>query len=103
MAQDPIEDAMNFLIRLMDTRQKVLFACKEEDENELKYSHSLVQRLFRCAIEIGLISDTFCTRLCPYAQDLAMTDEDHIQQTQYAISDETEKKRNWDLLLLKRR
>ena len=35
MTQDPKEDAMNFLIRLMDTRQKILFACKEEDENKL--------------------------------------------------------------------
>ena len=42
MTQDPKEDALNFLIRLMDTRQKILFACKEEDENELKYSPSLV-------------------------------------------------------------
>ena len=33
MTQDSKEDAMNFLMRLMDTRQKILFACKEEDEN----------------------------------------------------------------------
>ena len=95
MTQDPKEDAMNFLIRLMDTRQKILFACKKEDENELKYSASLVQELFRHAIETGLISDNICTRSRPYAQDPATTDEDFIQQMQHAVSAETERK-NWD-------
>ena len=32
ITQDPKETAMNILIRLMDTRQKILLACKEEDE-----------------------------------------------------------------------
>ena len=92
MTQDPKEDAMNFLIGLMDTRQKVLFACKEEDENELKYSPSLVQGLFRCAIKTGLMSDNIRKRLRPYAQDPATTGEDLIQQMQHAVSAETERK-----------
>ena len=75
MTQDPKEDAMNFLIRLMDTRQKILFACKEKDENEVQYSPSLVQGLFGHAIETDLISDSICTWLHPYAQDPATTDE----------------------------
>ena len=80
----------------MDTMQKILFACKEE-ENELKYSPSLVQRLFRHAIETGLISDNICTRLCTYAQDPAATDEGPIQQMQHAISAETERKKKLGL------
>ena len=32
MTRDTKEDAMNFLIRLMDTRQKILCAYEEEDE-----------------------------------------------------------------------
>ena len=32
MTQDPKEDAMNYLIRSMNTRQKILFTCQEEDE-----------------------------------------------------------------------
>ena len=94
MTQDPKEDAMNFLIRLMDTRKKILFACKEEDENELKYSPSPVQELFRRAIETGLISDNIHTRLLPYAQDPATTNEDLIQQMQHAFSAEIKGKRN---------
>ena len=57
MTHDPKEDAMTFLIRLMDTRQKILFPCKEEDENELKYNPSLVLGPSRRTIETGLISD----------------------------------------------
>ena len=97
MTQDPKEDAMNFLIRLMDTRQKILFACKE-DENELKYSPSLVQGLFRHAIETGLINDNIGTCLRPYAPDPATTDEDLIQQMQHAVSAETERKKKLGLI-----
>ena len=102
MTQDPKEDAMNFLIRSMDTRQKILFACKEEDENELKmkmkYSPSLTQALFRRAIESGLFSDNIHTRLCPYAQDPATTDENLIQQMQHTVSAETERKKKLGLI-----
>ena len=41
MTQDPKEDVMNVLIRLMNTRRKNVIASKEDDENELKYSPSL--------------------------------------------------------------
>ena len=98
MTQDPKKDAMNFLIRLMDTRQKILFACKEEDENELKYNPSVVQGLLRDAIETGLISDNICTCLYPYVQDPATTDEDFIQQMQHAVSAETERKKKLGLI-----
>ena len=97
MTQDPKEDAINFLLRLMDTRQKILFACKEE-ENELKYSPSLMQGLFRHAIETGLISDNIRTCLHPYAQDPATTGEDLIQQIPYAVSAETERKKKLGLI-----
>ena len=89
---------MNFLIRLMDTRQKILFACKEEDENELKYNPSLVQGMFRRAIETGLISDNVHTYSRPYAQDPATTYEDLIQQMQQAVSAETERKKKLGLI-----
>ena len=42
-----------------------------------------------------MISDNIHTRLCPYAQDPATTDEDLILQMQHAVSAETERKRNW--------
>ena len=81
----------------MDTGQKILFACKEEHENELKYSPSQVQGLFRHAIETGLISDNIRTCLCPYAQDFTTPDEDLIWQMQHAFSTETEMKKKLGL------
>ena len=56
--EDPKEDASSYLIRCMDTRQKILFACKEEDENDLKYSPELVQGLFKWSVVTELINDT---------------------------------------------
>ena len=98
MTQHLKKDATNFLIRLMDTWKKILFACKEEDENELKYSPSLVQGLFRRAIETGLISDNIRTCLRPYAQDPATTDDDLMQQMQHAVSAKTKRKKNLGLI-----
>ena len=36
MSQEPKEDPVNFLIRALDCRQKIIFACREESENDLK-------------------------------------------------------------------
>ena len=94
---------MNFLIRLMDIRKKIVFTCKEEDENELKCSPSLVQGLFRHAIETGLISDNTCTCLCPYALDPATTDEDFIRQMQHVVSAETERKKKLGLITTRKK
>ena len=103
MTQDPKEDAMNVLIRLMDTRKKILFACEEEDENELKYSPSLVHGLFRRVIETGLISDNVVhTCLRSYSQDPATTDEDLIQQMQHAGFAEIERKKKLGLTTTQR-
>ena len=57
-----------------------------------------MQGLFRCAIETGLISDNICTRLCPYAQDPATTDEDLIKQMQHAVSAETMRNKKLGLI-----
>ena len=93
MSQDPKEDALSYLIRCMDTRQKILFACKEEDENDLKYSPDLVQGLFKRSLETGLINDTIRMRIRPYIQDSTIPDEDLIYQMQQAVSAEAERKK----------
>ena len=69
MSQDRKEDALSYFIRCMDMRQKILFACKEEDENDLKYSPELVPGLFKWSVETGLINDTIRMRIRPYAQE----------------------------------
>ena len=82
MSQDPKEDALSCLTKCMDTRQKILFACKEEDENDLKYSLDLVQGLFKRSVETELINDTIRMRIRPYVQDSAIQDKDLIYQMQ---------------------
>ena len=97
MSQDPKEDALSYLIRCMDTRQKILFACKEEDENDLKYSPELVQGLSKRSVETGLINDTIRMRIRPYVQDSAIPDEDLIYQMQQAVSAESERKKKFGI------
>ena len=46
LVQEPREGSPSFLMRALDTRQKILFASKEVDTH-LKYDTGLVQGLFR--------------------------------------------------------
>ena len=74
-----------------------MFACKEEDENDLKYSPELGQGLFKWSVETGLISDTSRMRIRPYVQDSAIPDEDLIYQMQQAVSAEAERKKKFGI------
>ena len=80
----------------MDTRQNILFACNEENENNfLKYSPELVQELLKWSVETGLINDTIRKRIRPYVQDSAILDEDLIYQMPKVVSAETERKKKF--------
>ena len=50
MSQEPKKDPVNCLICAMDCRQKTVFACREESENDLRYSPNLVTGLFRRSV-----------------------------------------------------
>ena len=54
-AQHSSVSVQNFVVRLMDMKQKVIFA-SQESESQLQYDPVLVQKLFLCAISTGLIS-----------------------------------------------
>ena len=47
--QHSSESVQNFVVHLMDTRQKIIFA-SQESESQLQYDPVLVQKLFLCAI-----------------------------------------------------
>ena len=97
MSQNQNEDPVNFLIRAMDCRQKILFACREETETDLKYSPSLVNGLFRQSVETGLADDTIRMRLRSFLQDAAVDDESLINEMQLAVLAETERKKKFAL------
>ena len=72
----------------MDCRQKIIFACREESENDLRYSPNLVTGLFRRSVETDLLSDAILQN---------SSDEELINQMQLAVLAESEKKKKFGL------
>ena len=60
--QQPKESAQQFLIRLLDCRNKVLCALKEEG-SQFEYSLKLVQNTFLKSLETGLCDEGLVTNL----------------------------------------
>ncbi|RXN10300.1 hypothetical protein ROHU_030878 [Labeo rohita] len=72
--QDSKETPQNFLIRVLDLRQKILFA-SQEAESSLKYDPILVQNMFLHTVLTGLQNDYIRGDLKPYLQQ---TDDSHL-------------------------
>ena len=91
LVQEPQESPQNFLIRALDTRQKILFASQELD-TQLKYDPKLVQEMFLRAVDTGLQDEAIRSRLRPSLQTPEVQDEDLIQQMNVVVSEETGRK-----------
>ena len=91
LVQEPQEGPQSFLIRALDTRQKILFASKEAD-TQLKYDPALVQGMFLHAVDTGLQDEAIRTRLRPLLQTSDVQDEDLIQQMNEIVLEESERK-----------
>ena len=91
LVQEPQEGSQSFLIRALDTRQKILFASKEAD-TQLKYDPALVQGMFLHAVDTGLQDEAIRTRLRPLLQNPVVQDEDLIQQMNEIVLEESERK-----------
>ena len=72
--QQPNKSAQQFLIRLLDSRNKVLFASQEEG-SQFEYSQKLVQNIFIKSLETGLRDETLTTNLSPTLQGTEVSDE----------------------------
>eukprot|EP00794_Sanderia_malayensis_P011481 gene11481-12678_t len=90
ICQGQKETPETFLLRALDLRQKILFACQEADTN-LKYDFKLVQGMFLRSIETGLRYDNILTKLRPILQDTKISDEELIHQVSSISSAETER------------
>ena len=91
LVQEPQEGSQSFLIRALDTRQKILFASKKAD-TQLKYDPALVQGMFLHAVDTGLQDEAIRTRLRPLLQNPVVQDEDLIQQMNEIVLEESERK-----------
>ena len=72
--QQPKESAQQFLLRLLDSRNKVLFALQEEG-SQSEYNQKLVQNTFIKSLENGLRDEALVTNLCPTLQGTEASDE----------------------------
>ena len=75
MCQGPRESPLNFLIRALDTRQKVLFAGQENAVGPC-FSHDLVQSKFIRFFETGFQDDNVASKMRSVLMDKKIADED---------------------------
>ena len=88
--QQPKEKPQEFLIRLLDLKQKVLFASQEND-SELKYDPSLVHGMFVHSFSLGLQNENIKIEMKPYLEKKTMSDEDLFEKLNVCVSNEMER------------
>ena len=88
--QEGGETPKDFLVRLLDLKQKVLFASQEAD-SDLKYDLKRVQCMFLHSLLMGLRSDSIKLELKPCLQNTHVTDEELFEKLIGAVSNEMER------------
>ena len=87
----PQESPQSFLIRALDTRQKLLFASQEVD-TQLQYGSKLVQGMFLLALDTGLQDKAARNWPRPFLQVPGVQDKALTQQINVIVSEEMERK-----------
>ena len=92
MVQLENEDAQTFVLRAMETREKVLMASGAE--GSIRYDADLVQSLFQHTIRTGLTDDAIKSGIEPLIRKGAVTPDDIlIQEVNVIASEEAERKK----------
>ena len=88
--QQPKEKPQEFLIRLLDLKQKVLFASQEAD-SDLKYDPTLVHGMFVHSFSLGLKNETIKIEMKPYLEKKTMSDEELFEKLKVCVSNDMER------------
>ena len=88
--QQPKEKPQEFLIRLLDLKQKVLFASQETD-SELKYDLTLVHFMVVHSFSLGLQNENIKIEMKPYLEKKTMSDEELFEKLNVCVSNEMER------------
>lgn len=88
--QQPKETAQQFLLRVLDMRNKVGFASKES-ECEVQYDEPLIQKAFMKSFETGLRDDILAANLRPILRTSGLTDEDLMKHVNELASHQAER------------
>ena len=89
--QEPKETAQQFLLRLLDSRNRVSFASKEENA-ESEYSSQLVEKSFLKAFESGLRDENLVTNLRPFLRKSDITDDELMRSVNDFATKQSERK-----------
>ena len=89
--QGPKETSQQFFMRLLDARNKVLFASKEEGSEE-EYGTHLVQNAFLKALETGLRDENLLTNIRPLLRSQTSSDEDLMELVNELSSVQTQRR-----------
>ena len=88
--QQPQEKPQEFLIRLLDLKQKILFASQEID-SELNYDPTLVHGMFVHSFPLGLRNENIKIEMKPYLEKKTMSDEELFEKLNVCVSNEMER------------
>ena len=88
--QQSNESPQEFVIRLMNLRQKILFVAKES-ETRVTYNESLVQNRFLQSVITGFRSDNIKYDLKSFFDKPYLSDEDLLEAINKAVSDDNER------------
>ena len=88
--QQPKEKQQEFLIRLLDLKQKVLFASLESD-SELKYDPWLVHGMFVHSFSLGLQNKNIKMEMKPHLEKKTVSDEELFEKLNVCVSNEMER------------
>ena len=91
MCQQPKESAQQFLLRLLDSRNKVLFASQEEG-SQFEYGQKLVQNMFIKSLETSLRDEALVTNLRPTLQGTEVSDASLMRIVNDLASKQAEQK-----------
>lgn len=89
--QNSKETPQSFLMRVLDLRQKVLFA-SQESESGLQYDPVLVQRMCFHTLLTGFQNDSIRIDMQPLLQDPGTSDELLLEKLNVACANETERR-----------
>ena len=89
MCQKPKESVQQFLLRIMDARNKVVFASKEAD-TDFNYCCQLIQNTFLKALETGIRDEYLTTSLRPILRKDGVSDDELMRSINELASQKTE-------------
>ena len=89
--QEPRETTQQVLLRLLDARNRVSFASKEENA-ESEYSSQLVEKSVLKAFESGLRDENLVTNLRPFLRKSDITDDELMRSVNELATKNSERK-----------